>query len=407
MEMKAEALPAIRRGDPLPWDKKLVFGLQHMFTMFGATVLVPILTGLNITVALATAGLGTLLFHLVTKGKVPVYLGSSFAFISVIILVGKEHGGLQYAQGGIIIAGLVYAAMALLVYFAGAKFIARLFPPIVTGPIIMVIGLNLAPVAIDMASKGWGVAIFTLIVVALVNIFFKGFFRMLPVLIGLAAGYILSLILGIVDFSVMEGARWVALPAFTAPKFDWTAISLIAPVAIVTMVEHFGDILAVGATVEDDFVKDPGIHRTLLGDGLATSLAGLLGGPPNTTYSENTGVLALTRVWEPSIMRVAAVFAIALSLIEKLGFLIRTIPTAVIGGISIVLFGMIAAIGIRTVVENRVDMKLSRNLIIASVILVLGIGGAVLDLGGGIKLAGMSLAAISGIILNLILPADR
>ncbi|MEW6661095.1 MAG: uracil-xanthine permease family protein [Bacillota bacterium] len=406
MEAKAQSVPAIRRGDYLPLPKSMAFGLQHLFTMFGATVLVPILTGLDISVALFTAGAGTLLFHLLTKRMVPVFLGSSFAFIAAIQLVIAEHGGIPAVQGGVIVAGLVYLVLALLVYFLGPGIMKKLFPPIVTGPIIMIIGLKLAPVAIDMASKGWGIAIFTLLVVTVVNVYVRGFFKMLPVLIGLAAGYLASLALGIVDFTALKEAAWIDIPAFTAPTFDMAAIMIIAPIAIATSVEHFGDILAVGSTVEEDFLKEPGVHRTLLGDGLATSLAGLFGGPPNTTYSENTGVLALTRVWDPSIMRIAAMFALAIAFVQKLGGLIATIPVAVVGGVAIILFGMIAAIGVRTVVENQIDMKKSRNLIVGSVILVLGIGGAALDLGAGVKLEGIGLAAIVGIILNQILPQD-
>lgn len=395
---------AIRPGDPLPWSKKIILGIQHTFTMFGATVLVPLLTGMSVTVALFTAGLGTWFFHWVTKWKVPVFLGSSFAFIAPIILVRDSYGGLQYAQGGIVVAGLLYVVLAAIVYFVGPKVIRSLFPPIVSGPIIMVIGLNLAPVAVGMASKYWLVAGVVCLAAALTTVFVKGFFRLVPVLVGLVTGYVLSLILGIVNFAPIQEAAWIGLPNFTLPKFSWEVIMLVAPVAIVTMVEHVGDVLAVGATVDKDFVSDPGVHRTLIGDGIATSLAALLGGPANTTYSENTGVLALTKVYDPIIMRIAACFAIFLSLFQKFGAIIRTIPEPVVGGISILLFGMIAAIGVRTVVENQVDLKKSRNLIIASVILVLGIGGAVFNLGGGIKLAGMSLAAICGLILNQVLP---
>ncbi len=406
MEAKVQSAPAIRRGDALPVSKSLAFGLQHLFTMFGATVLVPILTGLDISVALFTAGVGTLVFHLVTKRIVPVFLGSSFAFIAAIQLVMKEYGGLSAVQGGVIVAGLVYLAMALLVYFLGPGIIHKLFPPIVTGPIIMIIGLKLAPVAISMASGGWGIAIFTLLVVVVVNMYVKGFFRMLPVLIGLFAGYLVSIALGMVDFTKLQEAAWFAVPKFSVPTFEVAAIMIIAPIAIATAVEHFGDILAVGSTVEEDFVKDPGVHRTLLGDGLATSIAGIFGGPPNTTYSENTGVLALTRVWTPVVMQIAAVLAVSIAFIQKIGGLIATIPTPVVGGVAIILFGMIAAIGVRTVVENQVDMKKSRNLIVGSLILVLGLGGAALNLGAGIKLEGIGLAAIVGIIVNQILPQE-
>lgn len=389
----------------MPLGQLLVLGLQHAFTMFGATVLVPILTGFSVSVALFTAGLGTLWFHLVTNRKVPIFLGSSFAFIAPVALVVQEKG-IPAAQGGIIVAGLLYCIMAALMYFLGPKFMESLLPPIVTGPIIMVIGLNLAPTAIESASQNWLIAIAVLLVVAYVNLYAKGFLKMLPVISGIIVGYILCLLANIVDFTPIREAAWFAVPDFTLPVFDMAAIGLIAPVAIASMVEHVGDVISVGATVEQDFIKDPGLSRTLIGDGIATSLAGLLGGPANTTYSENTGVLALTRVWKPEVMRIAAVIAICLSFVQKLSAAIRTIPAPVIGGISIVLFGMIASVGVRTVVENQVDFTQPRNLFISSVILVIGIGGAVLDLGGNFQMGGMGLGAILGIILNQILPKE-
>jgi len=384
----------------------LILGLQHAFTMFGATVLVPIMTGLSVSVALFTAGLGTLWFHLVTNRKVPIFLGSSFAFIAPVALAVKEMG-IPAAQGGIIVAGLLYCIMAAIIQFLGPGFMEKLLPPIVTGPMIMVIGLNLAPSAIENASQNWIIAIAVLLVVAYINLYAKGFLRMLPVISGIIVGYILCLIANIVDFTPIREAAWFAIPNFSLPVFEPAAIGLIAPVAIATMVEHVGDVISVGATVEQDFVKDPGLARTLVGDGIATSLAGFLGGPANTTYSENTGVLALTRVWKPEVMRIAAVIAIGLSFIEKLSAVISTIPAPVIGGISIVLFGMIASVGVRTVVENQVDFKHPRNLFISSVILVMGIGGAVINFGGGFQMGGMGLAAILGIILNLILPKEN
>ena len=402
---KPRSEPAIRASDAISINKQLVFGLQHLFTMFGATVLVPILTGLDISVALFTAGVGTLFFHLVTKGKVPVFLGSSFAFIAALQLVIKEHG-LGAAQGGIMAAGFVYLGVAALVYFAGPGILHRLFPPIVIGPVIAVIGLSLAPVAIKMASGHWGLAVLSLSIVIAVSMFFTGFFKMIPVLFGLTGGYIAALGFGLIDFAPIQEAAWLAVPAFTWPTFNLAAIAIMAPIAVATAVEHFGDVMAVGTTVEDDFVKDPGLHRTLIGDGVATAIAGFLGGPANTTYSENTGVLALTRVWHPVIMRWAAVFAIGIAFVQKIGGFISTIPTAVVGGIAIILFGMIAAIGVRTVVENKVDMSKSRNLIVSSIIFVLGIGGAAINLGGGIQFEGIGLAAIVGIILNQLLPQE-
>ena len=389
--------------DDLGSGKKVVLGIQHTFTMFGATVLVPILTGLDVSVALFMAGIGTLFFHLVTSGKVPVFLGSSFAFIAPILAVGARFG-LPYAQGGIVIAGLVYLVLALLVALFGAKRIISFFPPVVTGPIIMVIGLILAGTAVSSASTNWFLAVVSFAIMAFISIFTKGFIQMLPVLCGLAGGYIVALITGNVDFSPFERAGWIGVPNFTVAQFDINAILMIAPVAIATMVEHIGDVIAIGATTGKDYIKNPGLHRTLIGDGLATSISAILGGPANTTYSENTGVVALTRVFNPIVMRIAACFAILLSVIPKLSAFINTIPTAVIGGISIVLFGMIASIGARTLVENKVDFTKPRNLLIAAVILVIGLGGTTLTIGSFSLDAPLALAAIVGIILNKILP---
>ncbi len=404
--VETKIMGPIRPGDYLPTHQLLLLGLQHAFTMFGATVLVPLLTGFDVSVALFTAGIGTLWFHFVTKGRLPVFLGSSFAFIAPVALVVAEKG-IPAAQGGIIVAGLLYVVFGILIHFLGPEFMQRILPPVVTGPIIMVIGLNLAPVAIGSASQNWPIALIVLATVAIVNLYVKGFLRLLPVISGIVVGYIICLITGNVDTAPVVQAAWIGMPKFTFPVFDVAAIGIIAPAAIASMVEHVGDILAVGATVEDDFIEDPGLTRTLLGDGVATSLAGLFGGPANTTYSENTGVLALTKVWKPEVMRVAAVIAILLAFVGKLGAAIRTIPDPVIGGISIVLFGMIAAIGVRTMVENQVDLKDSRNLFIASVILVVGIGGAMITLWGNAQLGGMGLAAILGIILNQILPRSE
>ena len=388
------------------YTKKIVLGLQHAFTMFGATVLVPIITGFNISVALFMAGCGTLLFYFITKRKVPAFLGSSFAFIAPMMVV-IEKFGLPYACGGIVVAGLLYLLLSLLVSIYGVKKVLSFFPPVVTGPIIIVIGLKLAPVAIDMAKGNWGLALVGFAVVTAVSIYAKGFFKVLPVLTGIFVGYLVAVFTGNVDFTPIAQAKWIGWPEFTVAKFNWTAITIIAPVAVATMVEHVGDVLAIGATVEKNLVEDPGLNKTLIGDGLATSLSAMFGGPANTTYSENTGVLALTRVYHPIIIAIAAVFAILLGLIPKLGAVILTIPTPLIGGISIVLFGMIASIGIRTVVEHKVDFSHSRNLLISAVILVLSLGGAVLPIplgSGKIEIAGMALGAIAGIILNKILP---
>ncbi len=397
---------ALRDASLISNPKKVVLGMQHTFTMFGATVLVPLITGLDISVTLLMAGLGTLLFHFVTKKKVPVFLGSSFAFIAPILAVAGMSD-LAHAQGGLVVAGLMYLVLAGLIYAFGVENVIKYFPPVITGPIIIVIGLKLAPVAINMASADWLLATVAFIIVTIVTIYTKGFIKVIPVIIGLMGGYLVALLMGKVDFSPVASAAWVGLPNFTIAKFDVTAVMTVAPVALATMVEHIGDVLAIGATVDKDFMKDPGLHRTLIGDGLATSLSAMFGGPANTTYSENTGVLALTRVFDPVIMRIAAVFAICLGLIPKMSALISTIPVGVIGGISIILFGMIAGIGVRTLVERAVDFTKSRNLLIAAVIFVLGLGGAVLPVKFAqvdFTIEGMALAAIIGIILNIILP---
>ena len=395
--------------------KTVVLGLQHTFTMFGATVLVPILTGMDISVALFMAGIGTLLFHLITRGGVPIFLGSSFAFIAATISTTALYG-MEFMLGGIVIAGIIYLILAILVYFLGAELIISFFPPIVTGPVIMVIGLNLAPVAIGSASANWLLALLSFAVIVIVSIFLKGFAKSLPVLIGLVVSYAIAAIItatgiaALVDFTPIRDAAWFGVPKFVVAKFDIRAIMLVAPVAICTMVEHIGDVIAVGAICDRDFIKKPGLHRTLIGDGIATSLSAMFGGPANTTYSENTGVLALTRAFNPTIMRIAACFAIVLGFIPKLGAFINTIPAAIIGGISIVLFGMIASIGARTLVENKVNFQSARNLIIAAVILVLGIGGASVPFSIGsvdFNIEGMALAAIIGIILNKAIPEKK
>lgn len=398
---------AIRNVKELGTGKMMVLGIQHVFTMFGSTVLVPLLTGLDVSVTLFMAGIGTLLFHFITKGKVPAFLGSSFAFIAPILAVTESTGNIAYAQGGLVVAGGVYLVVALLVYIFGVEKVSKVFPPIVTGPIIIVIGLKLAPTAIGHASSNWMVAIVAFLIVTIVSIYGKGFFKVIPVLIGLLGGYLFALATGNIDFSNVAGTSAIGIPNFTLAKFSVTGVMMVAPVALATVIEHFGDVMAIGATVDRDFMSEPGVHRTLLGDGIATSLSAMFGGPANTTYSENTGVLALTRVWDPLIMRIAACVAILLGFSPMLGAVIRTIPNAVIGGISIIIFGMIASIGARTLVESQVDFTKQRNLIIAAVILILGLGGASLPLSIGainFSIGGMALAAIVGIILNLIIP---
>ncbi|MBN2852841.1 MAG: uracil-xanthine permease [Clostridia bacterium] len=401
--------------------KEFVLGFQHLFAMFGATVLVPFLTGLNPLVALFSAGIGTILFHIVTKGKVPVFLGSSFAFIGGIAAttgIGTEQGvtteGIAKAGGGIICAGALYLVLSVIAYFVGAEKVKKLFPPIVTGPIIIVIGTSLAPVAIGQAANNWLVALIVVVTVMVVMLFTKGFFKLVPILIGIAVGYVISMIFGLVDFTVVNNADWFSFKQifegnfFILPKFDWAAITLIAPVAIVTFVEHMGDITTNGTVVGKNFFADPGLHRTLLGDGLATMFAGLVGAPANTTYSENTGVLAVTKNYNPVTLEIAAVFAILLSLVGKFGGVLQTIPQAVMGGVSIILFGIIASVGLRTIAEADLDFAHSRNLVIVALILGLGIGISVYGgiTIGNVTLSGLFIAAVVGIISNLVLPKE-
>jgi len=407
--------------DDLTLGKKTVLGLQHMFTMFGATVLVPILTGLDISVALFMAGVCTIFFHLITQGKIPIFLGSSFAFIPPIIAVSSSFG-MPYALGGIVSAGLVYLLFSLLVGIFGSEKIMSFFPPVVTGPIIIIIGLVLAPVAINNASSNWLLALVPFIVMAAIAVYTKGFIKVLPVLCGLIIGYIVALITGNVDFTPVKEAAWFGLPNFTLAKFNINAVLIVAPVAIATVVEHIGDVVVLKSTCNRDFFKSPGLDRTLLGDGLASCVSAMFGGPANTTYSENTGVLVLTRVYNPVVMRIAACFAILLSVIPKLSALIATIPVPVIGGISIVLFGMIASVGVRTLVEKQVNFTQPRNLFIAAVVLVIGLGGRA---GSGSEIgsffdqatqsypdniftfSSIATAAIVGIILNKLLPEKK
>lgn len=401
--------------------KMLVLGFQHTFAMFGATVLVPILTGINVSTALLFAGLGTLLFHLLTKGKVPAFLGSSFAFLGGYAAVaplgadGTPSEMLPYAAGGVVVAGFIYVVLAALIKVFGVKRIMRFFPPVVTGPIIIAIGLILAPSAITNCQSNWLLAFIALAIIVVCNIWGKGMVKILPILIGIVGSYIVALLMGEVNFDAIRQADWFGLAIHTGSmaKFSVSACITIAPIALATMMEHIGDIAAISATCERPYLADPGLHRTLLGDGLATSLAGFFGGPANTTYGENTGVLALTKVYDPRVMRIAACCAILLSFFPKFGAAIQTVPTAIIGGISFVLYGMISSVGVRNIVENRVDFTKSRNLIIAAVILVsaLGfdrVGGITVPLweGYSFTLSGLAIAAIVGILLNAVLPGN-
>ena len=400
--------------------KTIILGLQHTFAMFGATVLVPILTGLPISTTLLFAGLGTLLFHLITKGQVPAFLGSSFAFLGGYAAVAPflEDGSpntemLPYACGGVFCAGIVYLILSALIKGFGAKKVMRFFPPVVTGPIIISIGLILAPTAINNCATNWPVAIIALVTVVVFNIWGRGMSKIVPILIGIIVSYIAALIMGDVSFEGIGDEAILGLPPITLMKFDISAIITIMPLALATMMEHIGDISAIGATTGKNYIEKPGLHRTLLGDGLATCLAAAFGAPANTTYGENTGVLALTKVYDPRVMRIAAIFAIILSCVPKVAFVIESIPTATIGGISFILYGMISAIGIRNVVENRVDFTRSRNTIIAALILVcaLGfnsIGGISFNaFGATISLSGLAIASLVGIIVNAILPGNE
>lgn len=399
--------------------KMLLLGLQHTFAMFGATVLVPIITGLDVSTTLLAAGLGTLLFHLITKGRVPAFLGSSFAFLGGFSAVAPRLADgsanlemLPYACGGVAIAGLVYVLLSLLIHAFGIERIMRFFPPVVTGPIIISIGLILSPSAVTNASQNWLLAVVALGVIIVCNIFGKGMIRIIPIILGITVSYIVAVCMGKVDFQPVLDAAWIGLPIHTSAmaKFDLNAILMIVPIALATIMEHIGDMAAISATTGRNYIANPGLSRTLLGDGLATTMAGIFGGPANTTYGENTGVLAMTRIYDPRIMRIAACFAILLSFSPKVGALISTIPTAIIGGISFILYGMISAVGVRNVVESRIDFTKSRNLVIAAVILVsaLGISSGISFAIAGytITLSGLAIAAILGIVLNAILPGN-
>lgn len=382
--------------------KRIIVGIQFLFVAFGATVLVPLLIDIDPSVALFTAGVGTLIFHLITKGKVPIFLGSSFAFIAPIIAATKLYG-YPGTMGGVIAVGLVYGAVSFIVKMWGLKVIEKIFPAVVIGPVIMIIGLSLASVGVDMAKSNWPIAFSVLITAIVIVIYTKGLIKLIPIFIGIIVGYIISIVAGLVDFSSVNEAAWFALPEFTAPEFNWGAILYMLPVAIAPIIEHVGDIYAIGGVAEKEFVKDPGLHRTLLGDGIATAFAGLMGGPPNTTYSEVTGAVALTKIADPRVLRIAAITAIVFSLVGKISAVLKTIPPAVLGGIMLLLFGMIASIGIKTLIDAKTDFSITRNQVIVSVILTIGIGGAQMSY-GNFSLAGIGLASVIGVILNLILP---
>ena len=429
---------AIRDASVLGIPKMLILGLQHMFAMFGATILVPILVNsyigedvLHVQVTLICAGLGTLFFHLCSKFKVPAFLGSSFAFLGGFATIANLDTGvfadmsnadkLSYACGGIVVAGLLYLVLALIIRLAGVKKVMRFLPPVVTGPIIICIGLNLSGSAISNASTNWLLAFIALATIIIFNIWGKGMFKIIPILMGVIISYVAALIFNalgmtnadgsaILDLTNIASAAWVGIPEFSLCKFNISAILVMAPIALASMMEHIGDMSAISATVGENFIEDPGLHRTLIGDGLATSLSALVGGPANTTYGENTGVLELSKVHDPKVIRIAACYAVILSFIPKMAEVIGSMPSAIIGGVSFMLYGMISAIGVRNVVENRVDFTKSRNLIIAGVIFVCGLGfsnGLTFTVAGtDITLTALSIAAIAGILLNAILPGN-
>ncbi|MBQ7553724.1 MAG: uracil-xanthine permease [Bacteroidaceae bacterium] len=387
--------------------RKTIVGVQFLFVAFGSTVLVPLLVGLDPSAALFSAGVGTLIFHLVTKGLVPIFLGSSFAFITPIIAASAQWG-MPGTLAGFAGVALVYFVVSALVKWKGMQLLDRLFPPVVIGPVIMLIGLSLSGTAVDMAKSNWLLALISLAVAVIVLMFGKGLLKLLPVICGIIAGYIAAICLGEVDFKPVADAPWFALPQhirhFQLPAFQWEPFIFMMPVALAAVVEHVGDIYAISAVADKDFVKNPGLHRTMLGDGLACLAASLLGGPPVTTYSEVTGAVQITRVTHPQVLRIAAVAAILFSVVGKLNALLQGIPQAVLGGIMLLLFGSIASVGVQNLMRNKVDFGETRNVIIASIILTTGIGGAVLT-AGSFSLSGIGLAALVGLVLNLILPA--
>ena len=428
----------IRDARTLGIPKMLILGLQHMFAMFGATVLVPILVQsyglpLSIQTTLFFAGIGTLFFHVCSKMKVPAFLGSSFAYLGGFAAMANMSDGmyatmeasekLQYACGGIVVAGLLYVVLAAIIKAVGVHKVMRFLPPVVTGPIVILIGLNLAPSAVNNASTCWWLALLAMAIIIVANIWGKGMIKIIPILLGVVGSYVVALLAGKVDFS---GLANMGLFTGTNPllgfqpfvtnfggsvaKFDVSAILVMAPIAIASMMEHIGDMSAISATVSENFIEDPGLHRTLIGDGIATAMAGFFGGPSNTTYGENTGVLVLSKVYDPRVIRLAAVYAIVLSFSPAFAYIVNTIPAAIVGGVSFILYGMISAIGVRNVVENQVDFTNSRNLIIAAVIMVCGLGftgGLTFQVGSAsITLTSLAIAAIAGIILNAILPGN-
>lgn len=389
--------------------RKTVVGVQFLFVAFGATVLMPLLVGLDPATALFSAGIGTLIFHLVTRGKVPIFLGSSFAFIAPILLASKQWG-LEGTLSGFAGVALVYFIASALIKWRGTDFLSHLFPPVVVGPVIILIGLSLSGTAVDMSKSNWLLAIISLVVSITILTYARGMFRLIPVVGGIAVGYIVAIAMGLVDFKGIIDAPWFALPQNIAhpilPAFDWQPFVCLMPIALATLIEHVGDVYVVSNVAGKDFVKDPGLHRTMLGDGLACLAAAFMGGPPVTTYSEVTGAMQITKITSPVVIRITAVAAIAFSVFGKLNAFLQSIPQAVLGGIMLMLFGTIATVGIQNLVRNKVDFSKTRNIIIASIMLTTGVGGAELT-AGTFSLSGIGLAAIVGIILNLALPKSK
>ena len=386
--------------------RKTIVGIQFLFVAFGSTVLVPLLVGLDPATALFTAGIGTFIFHMVTKGKVPIFLGSSFAFIAPIISASKQWG-MPGTLASIMGVALVYFLMSALIKWQGRRLLERLFPPVVIGPVIICIGLSLAPAAVNMAQENWLLAFISLLTAILVLVLGRGLIKLVPVVCGIVVGYLAAWIMGLVDFSAVGSAPWFALPSsithFQLPQFAWEPFLFMIPVAIAPVIEHIGDVYVVGAVAGKDFVKDPRLHCTMPGDGLACVVASLFGGPPVTTYSEVTGAMQITRITSPAVIRIAAGTAIVFSIIGKLSAILQSIPSAVLGGIMLLLFGSIASVGIQNLVKNKVDLDQTRNIIIVSVVLTLGIGGAILPM-GSFSLSGIGLSALAGVILNLVIP---
>jgi len=391
----------------LSTTRKIVVGTQFLFVAFGATVLMPLLVGLDPATALFSAGIGTIIFHLVTRGKVPIFLGSSFAFIAPILLASKQWG-LEGTLSGFAGVALVYFVASALIKWRGTDFLSRLFPPVVVGPVIILIGLSLSGTAVDMSKSNWTLAIISLLVSIGILTYARGMFKLIPVVGGIAAGYVAAMVMGLVDFSGIASAPWVALPKNIAhpllPTFDWQPFICLMPIALATLIEHVGDVYVVSNVAGKDFITDPGLHRTMLGDGLACLAASFMGGPPVTTYSEVTGAMQITKITSPAVIRITAVAAIVFSVFGKLNAFLQSIPQAVLGGIMLMLFGTIATVGIQSLVRNKVDFSKTRNIIIASIMLTTGVGGAELT-AGTFSLSGIGLAAIVGIILNLLLPS--